>query len=187
MAPRKAISRHTRMDVLMEAGYRCGNPACGHVLTLDIHHMEWVKDGGGDEASNLLALCPNCHSLHNSGHIPPEAIRHWKGMLVSLNHAFDRRAMDLLWFLRQNRGEGYWFSTDTIVEFIGLLAAGLVEFTTKNMTMDMACISQHRFYLTTRGEMLVDAWLAGDEKAYISMLSQGAESSEGGADDDTRS
>src|SRR5690242_13197636 len=92
-ANRKKLPSVTRQQVLMEAGYKCGNPTCRHILTLELHHMVWVKDGGGNEPSNLLALCPNCHALHTNGHIPETAIRHWKGMLVALNHAFDRKSM----------------------------------------------------------------------------------------------
>ena len=69
-------SRHippaTRQLVLLEAGYMCANPACRRILVLELHHIEWVKDGGGNEPSNLLPLCPNCHALHTAGHIPHE-------------------------------------------------------------------------------------------------------------------
>ena len=46
----------------MEAGYKCGNPTCRNVITLELHHIEYVSDGGGDDPSNLLVLCPYCHS-----------------------------------------------------------------------------------------------------------------------------
>ena len=79
------IPAHTQELVLLEAGYMCGNPRCRHVLTLELHHMLWVRDGGGNEPSNLIALCPNCHALHTQGYIPAGAIRVWKGLLISLN------------------------------------------------------------------------------------------------------
>ena len=66
---RKSISPSVREIVLIEAGHKCANPTCRHILTLELHHIVWVKDQGGDDPDNLLALCPNCHSLHTQGHI----------------------------------------------------------------------------------------------------------------------
>jgi len=111
----------------MEAGYRCGNPACGTILTLDIHHIEAVADGGDDDASNLLPLCPNCHAQYERGIIPKEAIHHWKRMLTALNHAFDREAMDLLLFLHDALWSAVYYSTDGVTRFAGLIVAGLVR------------------------------------------------------------
>ena len=67
---RQPIPRSTRELVLLEAGYKCANPVCRHILTLELHHIVWVSHGGGNNLDNLLALCPNCHALHSAGHIP---------------------------------------------------------------------------------------------------------------------
>jgi hypothetical protein len=99
---RKDIPATVRQQVLMEAGFKCGNPACRNVITLDIHHIVHVSEDGGNEPLNLLALCPYHHAMYHAGHIPIEAIRHWKGMLLALNSAFDVRGMDLLLFLHKN-------------------------------------------------------------------------------------
>lgn len=90
---RKKLALPQKHDLLMEAGYRCGNPRCPVILVVHIledHHIVHVSDGGGNQPSNLLALCPNCHTLYHHGQINREAIRHWKGLLLALNHAFDR-------------------------------------------------------------------------------------------------
>lgn len=63
-----------------------------------VHHIIWVKDGGGNQPDNLLALCPNCHSLHTRGHIPAQAIVAWKSLLTSLGNP-NRAAVDLLLLL----------------------------------------------------------------------------------------
>ena len=76
---RRKLPAATKQAVLLESGYKCGNPICRHIITLEIHHIEWVRDGGGDDASNLIALCPNCHALHTADQIPREAIEVWKG------------------------------------------------------------------------------------------------------------
>lgn len=56
----------------------CASPRCRHMLTLEIHHIEEVKEGGGSDPHNLLALCPNCHSGFTRGKIPRSAIETWK-------------------------------------------------------------------------------------------------------------
>jgi hypothetical protein len=71
-------------------------PICRNILTLQLHQMVWVKDGGATAAINLIALCGHCHDLHSQGHIPISAIRHWKGLLHALNNAFNKESLDLL-------------------------------------------------------------------------------------------
>lgn len=153
----------------MEAGYKCGNPTCRHILTLEVHHIVWLRDGGGNDTANLLALCPNCHSLHTAGHIPEEAIRHWKGMLVALNHAFGFRSLDLLLFLRTTQDRKLWYSADGVLQFAGLVAAGLVAITEETVATPWQITqSSHRVALTEKGNALVEAWLQGDEEKFKS-------------------
>src|SRR4030095_9936403 len=84
---RRALPVATRRAVLAEAGYRCAVPTCRTILALDLHHIEDLQEGGGDEVSNLIALCPTCHALYTRGTITRDAIRSWKGLLVALNQA----------------------------------------------------------------------------------------------------
>src|SRR5512134_1494582 len=106
--PRKATSRpkerkrlplETRVIVLTESGYRCAVPTCRNILALDMHHIWEVSAGGPDNPSNLIALCPTCHSLYHRGTIHPDAIYAYKAMLVSITRAFDLEAIDRLLFL----------------------------------------------------------------------------------------
>ncbi len=159
----------------MEAGYKCANPVCRHVLTLELHHIVWVKDGGGNSAWNLLALCANCHALHTRGQIPREAIRHWKGILVALNQGFGVRTLDLLLFLWSTEGKPLWYSADGVLQFSGLIAAGLAEITEETVaTSYQITQSSHRVALTPRGRLLVDAWRDGDEQKYRLALQGGS-------------
>jgi hypothetical protein len=164
----------TKAHVLMEAGYRCANPVCNHVLTLEIHHIVWIKDGGGNGPDNLLALCPNCHSLHTAGHIPPEAIRYWKQMLVALNHSFDRRSRDLLIFLRSTDGDGISrpYSADGVATFAPLLATGLAEaqFKQGGSGGGRPPFAVFEVGLTDRGRALLRAWETGDDSEYRQAL-----------------
>ena len=97
--PRTKIKSDVVREVLIEAGYRCAVPTCRNILAIDMHHIVEVKDGGPNEQSNLLALCPTCHALYTRGTISKEAINAWKTMLVALNHAFDKESISNLLFL----------------------------------------------------------------------------------------
>ncbi|MEJ1358320.1 MAG: HNH endonuclease signature motif containing protein [Candidatus Sedimenticola sp. (ex Thyasira tokunagai)] len=180
---RKSIPPTTRDSVLRESGYMCGNPTCRHILTLELHHIVWVKDGGGNDEHNLIALCPNCHSLHTSGHIPTNAIRHWKGILTALNHAFSKESMDLLLFLSKKGAENIWLSGDGLLKFAGLIASDFVEVVESEFSIGI-CYSSNgkksppssppvtsvRLDLTDKGKMLVEAWKEGDEQKYLNSM-----------------
>ncbi|HKB39599.1 MAG TPA: HNH endonuclease signature motif containing protein [Gemmataceae bacterium] len=187
---RKKIPAPIQHQLLMEAGYKCGNPACRNVITLEIHHIVYVRDGGGNDATNLLVLCPYCHSMHHAGQIPEEAIRHWKGMLLALNNAFDRGSLDLLLYLRQTHGQEIWYTGDALLRFAGLIAAGLVTFKTEKLYGMTPTTSGHmgtiptvfhgtsyelgmkvELELTDKGNRLVEAWRSGNEQAYRTLIS----------------
>src|SRR5947199_9403960 len=91
---RRAPTSSIRDEVLREAGYKCANPTCRNILTLQLHHIIWVRDRGTNDSTNLLALCGHCHDLHTKRHIPESATRHWKGILHALTHAYTRDSMD---------------------------------------------------------------------------------------------
>jgi hypothetical protein len=163
---------------LLEAAYRCGNPRCRHILTLELHHIIWVREGGANLPENLIALCPNCHSLHTAGHIPAEAVHAWKGLLISLNNPH-RGAADLLLVLREEEErlekEGYEadrrssvpppfrFTGDGLGMLSGLITSGLVEIDRRFSGGSVWGGEMPSFTvrLTPRGRAMVDAWLKG--------------------------
>ena len=133
---RKRIPDPVRNLVLLEAGYKCANPTCRHILTLELHHIVRVKDGGANNPESLLALCPNCHSLHTQGHIPAHAIRTWKSLLLALNSA-NHVTADLLLMLaadeervasgdRKTVAPRFRFTGDGLPALAGLLSSGLI-------------------------------------------------------------
>ncbi len=173
---RSQISPHTRQLVLLEAGYMCGNPACRHVLTLELHHIVWVRDRGGNEPSNLIALCANCHALHTRGHIPAAAIRVWKGMLISLN-SVNRSNIDVLLHLyrmeHDSFGKHVRYSGDALLQLAGLLSSGLAHTGSAQASGGGAGFPPYSSFevkLTPRGVALVEAWLEGNEQRYLSAL-----------------
>lgn len=163
MPARKPLPVDIVSLVLHEAGYRCANPVCRTIITLDIHHIVRVADGGPGTPDNLLPICPNCHSLHHKDIIPASSIRAWKMLLLSLNHAFDQRAIDILLTLSTMKrldvqGEG-------VLQCAGLIASGLV------MT-DVASVSATRFLkLTDKGRHFVQAWKDGKQDEAIAAAS----------------
>jgi hypothetical protein len=171
---RKAIPVPTKLAVLHEAGYKCSNPACRTVLTLDIHHLDYVKDGGGNTVENLLALCPNCHSLHHQSHIPRESLRAWKMLLLALNEGFDKRSVDVLLALDELKGIMLW--GDGLLGCAALIASGLVTVEKKHEVVDrnglFGSYIEHRIQkywveLSAKGQLFIEAWKRGDQNAAV--------------------
>lgn len=92
MAERTNLTRQERDAVLREAGYRCAVPICNTTLAIDIHHIVEVRNNGGNDLENLLALCPTCHAHYHRGTISADSIRHWKERLVAINKHVDVKA-----------------------------------------------------------------------------------------------
>ena len=179
---RKKIPVTIRDEVLREAGYKCANPVCRNILTLQLHHIEWVKVGGETAATNLLALCGHCHDLHTQGHIPASAIRHWKGILHALNSAFNKESMDLLLFLANADCTKVLYTGDGLLRFAGLIASGFAEIIDSHYGVGLRYgnspptappSSTHRVQLSEKGRAFTIAWLAGDETGYRTILEKG--------------
>jgi hypothetical protein len=172
---RKTIKPHVRQLVLLEAGYRCANPSCRQILTLELHHMCWVKDGGDNSPENLLALCRNCHGLHTIGNIPNDAIAAWKGLLVALNdphrpsadlllviHAEDKRVREAT--DSKKIPPKFRFTGDSLGSLAGLLTSGLVEISRRYIGASLMGGAHPSFEvgLTAKGLLLIEAWIAGN-------------------------
>lgn len=184
MRRRKALKPATRIHILHECGYKCSNPACRMVLTLDVHHIEYVSEGGGDSEENLLALCPNCHALHHIGHIPRESLRAWKFLLLALNEGFDRRAVDTL--LALDMLDGVMVSGDGLLSCASLLASGLLKVDEKTEIVETSGsffgpattkedrVTNYWVVLSAKGRVFVDAWKRGDQSAAVQASSTSA-------------
>jgi hypothetical protein len=173
---RKSISINTKREVLHQSGYRCGNPACRSILTIDIHHLVPIAESGPDTPDNLLALCPNCHSLHHNEVIPIESIRAWKMLLIAMNEAYDRRSIDQLAAL-ESVGKVY-VSGEGLLTCSGLVAGKLLTVTAWGCTVmgGPQIQTQVPYYclsLTDRGRALLAAWKAGDQLAAVNSFMSG--------------
>lgn len=193
---RITIPPATRQIVLLEAGYKCANPTCRHILTLELHHIVWVKVGGGNDPDNLVALCPNCHSLHTAGHIPADAIRCWKSLLASLNSSI-RASADILLVLHQEeqrlatsenpaqRPPPFRFTGDGLGMLSSLLISGLVEISRRfsGAAYFGGGMPSFEVSLTAAGRRLVGAWLSGKPEAVANALLPGKTAEPGAAPD----
>jgi HNH endonuclease len=173
MTKRKAIPVDVKREVLIEAGYRCAVPRCRNILAIDLHHLVPVAKGGGNTVGNLLALCPYCHGLHHRGEIPAEAIRVWKGMLVSLNEGIGREAKELLLLLALAPDQRpQWFTSDGVIRLAPMIVAGLVKVTAGMPVIIGGSVrgaypwpGAYHVDLTEKGTAVVAAWKAGNTAA----------------------
>ncbi|MHB1516067.1 MAG: HNH endonuclease [Acidiferrobacteraceae bacterium] len=153
-----------RQLVLHEAGFRCANPTCRTLLTIEIHHLEPVSEGGPNTPDNLLPLCPNCHSLHHEGHIPIESLKAWKLLLLSLNEGVDQRAVDILLTLDQpNMNGALCVSGDGILQCAGLISSGLIVITVQVTHMAGAYGGSYMIRLSPKGRIFIDGWKNGNQ------------------------
>lgn len=172
---RKTLPIDTRIRVLHEAGYMCGNPACRCVVTLDMHHLDPVGEGGSDDPNNLIALCPNCHRRHHNSDIPISSLRAWKMLLLALNQAYDKHSIDALLML--SRLGSVWVKGDGLLGIAGPIASGLVDakpdintiFTGQSADgrMTRTAESGYLLKLSSKGSALVEAWISGNQEAAV--------------------
>ncbi|MEW8419073.1 MAG: HNH endonuclease signature motif containing protein [Candidatus Thiodiazotropha endolucinida] len=168
---RVKIPNHIKTAVLLESGYKCANPVCRHVLTLELHHIVWVKDGGSNDPENLLVLCPNCHSLHTQGHIPEAAILAWKNQLVVLNNTNPNTA-DFLLVIAEDEERvtsseteediprRFRFTGDSLPLLSGLLTSGLITISKRYSGSNIfgGTLPSFEVELTDKGKLYVEAW-----------------------------
>jgi 5-methylcytosine-specific restriction endonuclease McrA len=51
--------RDLHRQVLERDGWRC--QVCGSMQNLQVHHLKFRSQSGGDEEQNLITLCAECH------------------------------------------------------------------------------------------------------------------------------
>jgi hypothetical protein len=59
------LSKIYRQEIRERDGYKC--KVCGNTSHLHVHHIIPIRDGGGDEANNLMTLCCRCHNRVEHG------------------------------------------------------------------------------------------------------------------------
>ncbi|SRR6266700_2872370 len=177
---RQKLSLRTKTIVLTEAGYRCAVPTCREILALDMHHIWEVVYGGGDDPSNLVALCPTCHALYHRGTILSDSIYLYKAMLVAISRAFDLEAVDKLLFLSMCSRDFLIVPGDGVLHFARLIAAGMADVCLK--ANNNFQIVTYAVNISEKGKQLIEAWRQGDRARVSQVLGgpvPGADSSGG--------
>ena len=157
---RKKLPPETKLALLTECGYRCAVPTCRTILILEQHHIWEVAAGGGDDVSNLITLCPNCHTMYHSHIIKTESIYVYKAMLVALSRAFDIEAIDRLLFLNGCKKDFLVVSGDGLLHFGRLIAAGLASVEQKKNNNWL--IVTYVVNISDKGRQIIEAWKQGD-------------------------
>lgn len=99
---RSKIPAETKRRILIEAGYRCAVPTCRFPITENAHIVSWA-DSKDHSYENLIALCPNCHAMYDSGKIDRSAIIAYKKKLLFLNEVYSRFEIDVLDHLKTHK------------------------------------------------------------------------------------
>jgi hypothetical protein len=127
---------------------------------LDMHHMWEVSAGGGDDPTNLIALCSYCHDLYHRGTIKAKSIYVYKAMLVAITRAFDVEAIDRLLFLESCKKDFLVVSGDGLLHFARLIAAGFASMEQKRNNNFQ--IVTYAVNISNKGRLLITAWKNGD-------------------------
>jgi hypothetical protein len=149
--------------MLIEAGYRCAVPTCRTILTIELHHIDPVREDGQNTPDNLIALCSNCHTMLEKGIIAREAINVYKTMLVALSQAFDKESISNLLFLKVIATDPLPISGDGVLKFSHLIASGLVEFK-PHTPVNVYPRTLFEVSVTPKGNRIIDAWYSGSMK-----------------------
>ena len=88
------IPKAVRDQMLVEARHRC--TICAEKC-FELHHIVEQAEGGGDEAENLIVLCPNCHQhrYHRSREFTRDQLRLYKQQLKEQNEIEKRLLLNL--------------------------------------------------------------------------------------------
>jgi hypothetical protein len=95
------IPADIRRQVLLESGHACAIPTCQFPAT-EFAHIGPFAEVKKHEVSNIIALCPNHHTLYDQKKvIDRKAMRAYKLKLQFLNRRYTRYEMRLLTLLAE--------------------------------------------------------------------------------------
>jgi hypothetical protein len=75
---REPIPKELYINLLNRANNRCQNPDCKYQGKPVVHHID--QNNRNNQTSNLIALCPNCHTDAHNGRFPFSQLRNWNRM-----------------------------------------------------------------------------------------------------------
>lgn len=102
MSTRPKIPKEIERRILLESGYRCAVPTCRFPVTENAHIVSWAE-AKEHRYENLIALCPNCHTLYDTGRMSKQALIAYKKKLIFLNDVYSRFEIDVLDYLKSHK------------------------------------------------------------------------------------
>jgi 5-methylcytosine-specific restriction endonuclease McrA len=69
---RRSIPPTLRRKVRERDQNRCATPGCHHKRFLSLHHINPVRNGGKEQAINLVTVCSRCHAALHKGKLSVE-------------------------------------------------------------------------------------------------------------------
>ena len=162
MPTRPAIPTELKRRILMETGYRCAIPTCRFPITENAHIVSWAESQE-HSYENLIALCPNCHTLFDSGRIDRAAIVAYKKKLIFLNDVYSRFELDVLDHLKSHKRA--LIPGELLIK--RLLDEGIVAHEEEIMIQGFGdgedILGIFSVVLTDKGRRLLDDWSKVDE------------------------
>ena len=101
MNHRPSIPMIIKRQVLVEAGHRCAIPTC-RFPTTELAHIEPWEKVQTHEHSNLIALCPNCHTRYDKGEIDRKSMLIYKQKITFLSDRYSKFELNVLDCLSKN-------------------------------------------------------------------------------------
>lgn len=169
MSNRPVIPTEVKRRILMEAGYRCAIPTCRFPITVNAHIVSWA-DSKNQSYENLIALCPNCHLMFDSGRIDRAAIMAYKKKLMFLNDVYSRFELDVLDHLKTHKRA--LIPGELLIK--RLLEEGIVGHEERIMIQGFGdgedILGIFSVVLTEKGRRLIDDWSKVDESLTYERL-----------------
>ena len=121
----------------MDAGHRCSIPRCQSLANIEIHHIIPFSQVQKHEYPNLIALCPNCHALADSGHIDRPSLRMYRDNLQYAIDKYSTFEIDVLTILSRSP-KGLMPIPEYLDALVWrILEAGLVELVVTEKSMSV--------------------------------------------------
>ena len=73
------LTKYEAEKIIKQRGTKCQYPHCQEKYSLDVHHIVQRSNGGTNNNSNLIVLCPTHHQKSDRGEIPATRLK----MIVS--------------------------------------------------------------------------------------------------------
>ena len=73
------LTKYEAEKIIKQRGTKCQYPHCQERYSLDVHHIVQRSNGGTNNNSNLIVLCPTHHQKSDRGEIPATRLK----MIVS--------------------------------------------------------------------------------------------------------